>query len=35
MWRRTLNVLGYMKKYGVPKWYPQHAKIVPVEIKYA
>lgn len=30
-----LNVLGYMKKFGAPKWYPQHASIVPVEIKYA
>ncbi|WP_372661486.1 PolC-type DNA polymerase III [Cohnella sp.] len=30
-----LNVLGYMKKYGTPKWYPQHASVVPVEIKYA
>ncbi|RKP54043.1 3'-5' exonuclease [Cohnella endophytica] len=30
-----LNVLGYMKKFGIPKWYPQHANIVPVEIKYA
>lgn len=30
-----LNVLGYMKKYGMPKWYPQHASILPVEIKYA
>ncbi|TFE23581.1 3'-5' exonuclease [Cohnella luojiensis] len=30
-----LNVLGYMKKYGIPKWYPQHASMVPVEIKYA
>jgi DNA polymerase III subunit epsilon len=30
-----LNVLGYMKKFGVPQWYPGHASIVPVEIKYA
>ncbi|MCD9022927.1 3'-5' exonuclease [Cohnella sp. NL03-T5] len=30
-----LNVLGYMKKYGMPKWYPTHASMVPVEIKYA
>jgi len=30
-----LNVLGYMKKYGMPKWHPQHASMVPVEIKYA
>jgi DNA polymerase-3 subunit epsilon len=32
---RDLNVLGYMKKYGVPKWYPQQASMVPIEIKYA
>jgi DNA polymerase-3 subunit epsilon len=32
---KELNVLGYMKKYGAPKWYPQHANIVPIEIKYA
>lgn len=30
-----LNVLGYMKKYGIPKWYPQHASMIPIEIKYA
>lgn len=32
---RDLNVLGYLKKYGMPKWYPQHASMVSVEIKYA
>lgn len=30
-----LNVLGYLKKFGMPKWYPQQANMVSVEIKYA
>jgi DNA polymerase-3 subunit epsilon len=30
-----LNVLGYLEKYGMPEWYPQHASMVSVEIKYA
>ncbi|MFC5402873.1 PolC-type DNA polymerase III [Cohnella soli] len=30
-----INVLGYMKKYGMPKWHPSKANMVPVEIKYA
>lgn len=30
-----LNVLGYLKKYGMPRWYPQHASMMSVEIKYA
>ena len=30
-----LNVLGYLEKYGMPKWYPQHASMMSVEIKYA
>ncbi|MFC5529502.1 PolC-type DNA polymerase III [Cohnella yongneupensis] len=30
-----LNVLGYLKKFGMPKWHPQHASLVSVEIKYA
>lgn len=30
-----LNVLGYLKKFGMPKWYPQHASMMSVEIKYA
>ncbi|TVX96488.1 3'-5' exonuclease [Cohnella terricola] len=30
-----LNVLGYMKKYGMPKWRPEQASLVPIEIKYA
>ncbi|MFD0673106.1 PolC-type DNA polymerase III [Cohnella sp. GCM10027633] len=30
-----LNVLGYLKKFGMPKWYPQHASMVSVDIKYA
>jgi len=32
---QQLNVLGYLKKYGMPKWYPRHASMVPIEIKYA
>ncbi|WP_391573712.1 PolC-type DNA polymerase III [Cohnella sp.] len=31
----SLNTLGYMTKYGVPKWSPLQANLVPVEIKYA
>lgn len=30
-----LNVLGYLKKYGMPKWVPEQASMVSVEIKYA
>jgi DNA polymerase-3 subunit epsilon len=30
-----LNQLSYVKKFGIPKWYPPHASIVPIEIKYA
>lgn len=30
-----LNVLGYMKKFGMPKWRPEQASLVPIEIKYA
>lgn len=30
-----LNVLGYLKKYGMPEWYPRHASMVSMEIKYA
>ncbi|WP_256975505.1 PolC-type DNA polymerase III [Paenibacillus sp. MY03] len=31
----SLNVLGYMRKYGPPKWSPPNAKLVPIELKYA
>jgi len=30
-----LNALGYTTKYGPPKWSPDHAQLVPIEIKYA
>ncbi|MGG1638272.1 3'-5' exonuclease [Paenibacillus sp. NRS-1760] len=29
-----LNKLGYLKKFGPPKWYPQHAGLVPMQLKY-
>lgn len=29
-----LNKLGYLKKYGPPAWAPQHAELVPMELKY-
>lgn len=32
---QDLNVLGYMKKYGPPKWRPDQASLIPIEIKYA
>jgi DNA polymerase-3 subunit epsilon len=31
---KWLNKLGYMKKYGAPKWTPEHAIIFPTENKY-
>lgn len=30
-----LNVLGYVRKFGPPKWAPQQANMVSVDIKYA
>jgi len=32
---RHLNALGYATKYGPPKWSPEQANLVPIEIKYA
>lgn len=29
-----VNRLGYMKKYGPPAWSPQHAVLVPMELRY-
>ncbi len=31
----SLNTLGYLKKYGPPKWSPPTAKLLPIELKYA
>lgn len=30
-----LNTLGYMRKYGPPKWSPPHSKLNPIDLKYA
>lgn len=29
-----INKLGYMKKYGPPKWHPEHAELVESVVKY-
>lgn len=31
----AINKLGYIKKYGPPTWSPPHAKLEPMELKYA
>jgi DNA polymerase-3 subunit epsilon len=30
-----LNKLGFLKKYGAPEWYPTHANVEYIELKYA
>lgn len=31
----SLNMLGYIKKYGPPAWTPPNSRLAPIELKYA